>query len=129
MSPEAQRLFIADSLGIKTEACREALVYFKGRDGYPDAVFQLAKIPDYLNDLNGMFSAEEWINEDSNRGYQYDMALCKVVKAYEGINEPCNHLRLYHATAAQRAEAFLRTLNLWTDEPAAAQRKHGKGEE
>lgn len=30
-------------------------------------------------------------------------------------------INYYHATAAQRAEAFLRTLNLWTDDDCRAQ--------
>jgi hypothetical protein len=61
-----------------------------------------------------MHAAEDWMHEDGNRGYEYDMQLCNTVKAYEGVGLPCNHMRLYHATAAQRAEAFLRTLGKWT---------------
>lgn len=71
------------------------------------------KVPDYLNDLNAMYEVEEWINEDEDRGYKYDMALCKVVNAYEGV--PCNHMRLYHASARQRAEAFLRMIDKWKE--------------
>jgi len=70
---------------------------------------------DPLNDLNAMHEAERWMHQDGNRGYEYDMALCNVVQAYEGVGLPCNHMRLYHATAAQRAEAFLRTLGKWVD--------------
>ncbi len=44
----------------------------------------------------------------------YAVNLGKLVKN----TEPClewDHFRLIHATAAQCAEAFLRTLNLWKD--------------
>lgn len=51
-------------------------------------------IPNYAGSLDAMFQVEEWINEDGNRGYEYDMMLCNVVKAYEGIGQPCNHMRL-----------------------------------
>jgi hypothetical protein len=47
-----------------------------------------------------MHEAEKWMHEDVYRGYEYDMKLRRVVKAYDGIGEPCNHMRLYHATAA-----------------------------
>jgi len=61
-------------------------------------------IPDYLNDLNAMHDAE------------------KVIGPIKGI-EFCYHLNemgmsgeweILTATAAQRAEAFLRTINKWT---------------
>ena len=63
------------------------------------------KIPDYINDLNAMHEAEkilfpkfeiEWHNQLQN--------VCG-----------CSWRVMLHSTAAQRAEAFLRTLNLWKD--------------
>ena len=60
--------------------------------------------PDYLNDLNAMNEAEKVLT-----GYQqtvtYSDNLMKIV-GYHTFDSA-------HATAAQRAEAFLRTLNLW----------------
>lgn len=60
-------------------------------------------IPDYLNDLNAMYEAEENFPHPSD-WYQHNLAL-----VCGGSN------KIYRATAAQRAEAFLRTFNLWTE--------------
>ena len=61
--------------------------------------------PDWFNDLNAMHSAEETIFHDEIAWHKYRDAFWLV----EGFE---HHL---HATASQRFEAFLRTLNLWTD--------------
>jgi hypothetical protein len=69
--------------------------------------------PDYPNDLNAVHEVENIINSNTDLGYAYDMALCKLVNAYEeGL---CNHVRLYHATARQRCEALLKTVGLWKE--------------
>ena len=57
-------------------------------------------LPDYLNDLNAMHEAEKVIRERADR---VDSYLDQLDGAMSGV----------HATAAQRAEAFLRTLGLW----------------
>ena len=63
-------------------------------------------IPDYLNDLNAMHEAEKVLT-----GYQqtvtYSDNLTKIV-GYHTFDSA-------HATAAQRAEAFLKTLGLWEE--------------
>jgi len=65
-------------------------------------------IPDYLNDLNAMHEAEKRLRtprgDESNR-----MAEDRMVEYAERLNYCID------ATAPQRAEAFLRTLNLWID--------------
>lgn len=68
-----------------------------------------ALLPQYLTDLNAMHEAEtqltlkQWILWED------------VV--YEMLGRPVTRLAIVIAqlTATQRAEAFLRTLNLWTD--------------
>ena len=90
----------------------------------------LYAIPDYLSDLNAMHEAEkvlvtvgEWISYMENlscvatiptNGCSAWELVCKMSHSeHKGV--------LYglagfvHATAAQRSEAFLRALNLWTD--------------
>jgi hypothetical protein len=60
-------------------------------------------IPSYTADLNAMHEAEKvFADDDLFRGYEAQ--LDKVVPMSE---------RWIFATAAQRAEAFLKTLNLW----------------
>lgn len=58
--------------------------------------------PDYLKDLNAMHEAEKVLNDDQWSTYADLLRL------------ECGHcFRLAAATAKQRAEAFLKTLNLW----------------
>jgi hypothetical protein len=64
-------------------------------------------IPDYLNDLNAMHEAEKSFPHPSDF---YQFILSEVCG---GGN------RIYRATAAQRAEAFLKTLNLWKNDAGA----------
>ena len=59
--------------------------------------------PDYLNDLNAMHEAEKVLTDEQKR--EYRICLFRLCDCYAG--------REVHATAAQRAEAFLKTLNLW----------------
>ena len=76
-------------------------------------------LPNFCQDLNAMHEAEgilpieEWRN--------YIDALEEVVKAHEhSSNMDIINQRLFHATAAQRAEAFLKTLGLWIEEPTSS---------
>jgi len=62
------------------------------------------QLPDYLSDLNAMHEAEKILN--TNQAADYCELLRPII---------CGCWRLVHATAAQRAEAFLRTLGLWEE--------------
>ena len=104
VSPEQQRIAIAEACG------------WTGfnPDNIPDCLQYTAKapsgkwglIPDYLNDLNAMHEAEKVLT-----GYQqtvsYSDNLMKIV-GYHTFDSA-------HATAAQRAEAFLRTIGEWKE--------------
>lgn len=83
-------------------------------------------MPDYLKDLNAMHEAE--IDIIFKRGlnktfgnHLYDILNQRPVKAtgltYDDLvtAEEVASLRI-HATAVQRAEAFLKTLNLWVSD-------------
>jgi len=64
-------------------------------------------LPNYLNDLNAMHAAEKTLwNRNDWSACKYQEMLQTRVMATESWT--------WHATAAQRAEAFLRALNLWT---------------
>lgn len=64
----------------------------------------LRGLPDYLNDLNAMHEAEKVLLDRQDwSGCDYEQALKDMTSSW-----------CWHATAAQRAEAFLKTLNLWT---------------
>jgi hypothetical protein len=59
-----------------------------------------------MHDAEGILTHEQYT--------QFHKELAWVVSKDEVYSGP--RYFLIHATAAQRAEAFLRTLNLWTDE-------------
>ena len=106
MTPEQQRIAIAEACG------------WTGfnPDNIPDCLQYTAKapsgkwglIPDYLNDLNAMHEAENVLTDEQDSEYSESLEL--VVGARWGANNACDMKRLRSATAAQRAEAFLRTI-------------------
>jgi hypothetical protein len=80
----------------------------------------LAEIPDYLNDLNAMHEVEKTLSDeqffdwskDKRTDMSYNGHLFRLVDNSTPENRPC---RYHSPTAAQRAEAFLRTLGLWEE--------------
>lgn len=66
--------------------------------------------PDYVNDLNAMHDAEALKMSDAlwAQNYQDSLRYTCDVMGYDW--ETCF---VWHATARQRAEAFLRTLGKW----------------
>lgn len=112
MNPEQQRIAIAEACGWKNADHPDVM---KLKQGWsmpekwcmdPKGVLQFNhNRPDYLNDLNAMHEAEkslrllQWVT--------YGKHLQTVCD--ESITWP------YHATASQRAEAFLRTIGKWEE--------------
>jgi len=107
MNTEQQRITIAEACGfINVRMWSESCIASMGVSDEGKYWGSLG-VPDYLNDLNAMHDAE------------------KVIGPIKGI-EFCYHLNemgmsgeweILTATAAQRAEAFLRTINKWTTNP------------
>jgi len=60
--------------------------------------------PDYCNDLNAMHEAEKMLNEK-----QEDIMNNTLWDIMDGRKY------LWHSTASQRAEAFVRTIDKWKD--------------
>lgn len=79
-------------------------------DGPRNEIYPRDWIPlaDYLNDLNAMHEAEKTLDQMQARLYADHLA----ESAQDGAWASCH---MWHQSAAQRAEAFLRTLNLWTE--------------
>lgn len=103
MTSEQKRIAIAEACGWKSRLVPR-------EEGYGYATWwehptQKGGIPDYLNDLNAMHEAEKVLTEEQLRDYWSKLWL--VVKPKTAIHLLC------HATAAQRAEAFGLTLQLW----------------
>ncbi len=109
MTPESQRIAIAEACGWE-----RTMYQAVGKIGdvpfwYREGKFcPYADLPDYLNDLNEMHEAEKVLTEEQRPYY------LKYLREFRGTL-----FDTYHSTAAQRAEAFLRTLSLWKEEPAS----------
>ena len=102
MTPEAQRIAIAEACGW-TEISDWGAGGINGK--HPTEPW-VEVIPDYLNDLNAMHEAEKTLN--FIKAAEYARILTSIAwQSEQPVFAPMT------ATAAQRAEAFLRTLNLW----------------
>lgn len=129
MSPEEQCIAIAEACGWHNCGIGLTGIPFGHEPDYQEKQRTTGypqfgkKLPDYLTDLNAMHEAEKVLTEQFKFG-DYIAALWVVTgnkpssanfwteKNYKGFE------RCIHATAAQRAEAFLKTLGLWST-PAA----------
>lgn len=77
--------------------------------GKPPGENRLKHIEDYSNDFIAMHEAEKVLG---NKLSQYGNELCNMTLANEADKPECY---IWHATARQRAEAFLRTLGKWEE--------------
>lgn len=74
-------------------------------------------IPDFIRDLNAMHEAEKACITYASISERYAEFLRGIVtRDTEGCMAPVIMELCIYATAAQRAEAFLRTLGLWEEE-------------
>jgi hypothetical protein len=145
MSPEAQRIAIAEVMGWKREGtCTETystgdVVHqcWKSPDG--KTLWwgsQIAGLPDYLTDLNAMAEAERILTDEQRVTYAANVEAIVENEIWEACGKPerglkqqlclntgdphgtADYFHLYAfitATCAQRAEAFLRTIGKWTE--------------
>lgn len=114
MNADKQRIAIAEGCGFVPSI--EAQIPHRPIWTHPkhkDCYWTECDLPDYINDLNAIHEAEDALTNDA------------LVEAYcEHLNKACGSdvdrgkpsFVAYFSTAAQRAEAFLRTLKLWVDE-------------
>ncbi len=120
MTPEAQRIAIAEACGWKN--CAVSAEWFGNVIGHPpsgwsgtmrDERLDLAEPPDYLTDLNAMHEAEKVLT--SEKWTEYWHHLFDINRKYQGSISAPSVLYMINSTAAQRAEAFLRTLGKWNE--------------
>ncbi len=77
--------------------------------------------PDYPNDLNAMHEAEKVLSGENAISYRNHLARITTVlrnlSDMEEVEPYCNEneCAYIHATAKQRAEAFLKTIEKWKD--------------
>jgi hypothetical protein len=114
MKPEEQRIAIAEACGWTPIGRPEQ---YDPPIGFPAGALTVAGnqqlLPDYLNDINAMREAENKLSKDHRKQLVY-VLLRVVIADLDRYTPEIDKFRvIYFATAAQRAEAFLRTLNLW----------------
>lgn len=117
MNPEKQRIAIAEACGWSD--VRKQWIGYGGGD-YEDLLGVCPQsgdtvlVPDYLNDLNAMHEAEKVLNADQLNALDYnlDVIMDRVPRRFDRMSW---HAHKQTATAAQRAEAFLRTIGKWEE--------------
>lgn len=131
MKPELQRIKIAEACGKCTHGPDKW--EHEGPEGDRELMCIVCKAPlrdvsspNYPSNLTAMNEAEKvlpaWFSGKEYAGTQQHY--------YHELQRACSHpdgcasmFEIVTATASQRAEAFLRTLNLWQDEPTTEQKK------
>jgi hypothetical protein len=118
MTPEAQRIAIAEVMGeinvrfTSPGHCIASSGQVEGR------FWGTHGVPDYLNDLNAMQSAVMSLDGADRISFAaslYDVSVPQDDRFKDHfIGWPQAELMI-NATAAQRAEAFLKTINKWTE--------------
>ena len=121
MSPEKQRIAIATACGwtdcLFPLASNVSLPFTERvLCGIPPHSTIHKPLPDYLGDLNACHEMEKVLTEKGvNEWWSY------VAFINRHNPRPFGTETAVHATAAQRCEAFLRTLGLWTETPTQPQ--------
>ena len=109
--PEQQRRAIA-------EACPKLFYGHHGKwflhSENPRNIYGAPNEVDVLNDLNAMHEAEKVLNEKQQVWYLQKLTQVRFKAGVSGMIG-CMIDKTVFATAAQRAEAFLRTIGKWKE--------------
>jgi hypothetical protein len=116
MNPEQQRIAIAEACGWELKSNGLSPMWSWQNESLTHRIKWVAHkemasqgvLPDYLNDLNAMHEAEDTIRDNSWGWLTYMSQLNRIPSLEDEWL-----LAAVHATAAQRAEAFLKALELW----------------
>ena len=118
LTPEQQRIKVAELCGWRrcnttlpalwqydrvVHQMDEGLWCTGYENGSGDWLMRDETIPDYLNDLNAMHEA----------GKMLKLGMRSLYDANLGLIAERDYCFIWETTAAQRAEAFLKTLGLW----------------
>jgi hypothetical protein len=122
MTPEQQRIAIAEVCGWSVWSTKLGEWTLQGPGGRRherftawDVAWSANCIPDYLNDLNCIHEAEKMLGSlDSKELYAKYLISIVLETNEDGIPATrAGCFAISHATAAQRAEAFLKAKGLW----------------
>ena len=110
MNPEAQRIAIAEACGWRVvvnmtkPGFKPVIKGFSPYQTHSEMDTPAISVPEYLTDLNAMHDAEKRLNSQQQERF--------LKLLFDNFGER-GWWMIAHATATQRAEAFLKTLNLW----------------
>lgn len=120
MTSEKQRIAIAEHLGFKHGTFITETHWFDDcvSDGQEEVLFAdhvtdgaQVRVPRFIDDLNAMHEAEKLLRPGGTYGEwaRWDSYVQTLGDGFTGRDD------VAHATAAQRAEAFLRAVGKWED--------------
>jgi hypothetical protein len=106
MTPEQKRIAIAEALGELNPRMENGAVVASTGKTEGGGFWGTHGVPDYLTDLNAMHEAEKTLAIDANKDQW------RTWDAYrEKLDRMVGADDTFHATAAQRADAFIKTLS------------------
>ena len=106
MTKEDQRIAIAEACGWKLMEAPDHIWFYYKPNTFPRGATPEYELPDFCNDLNAMHEAEKVLSVEQWNEYHE-----QLVKLDSNLDLP----DLVHATASQRAEAFLRCIGKWQE--------------
>ena len=110
MSPEKQRIAIAEFFGWHHIKVRDG----GGIIGIPGPGRKWMHLPDYLHDLNAIHEAIVKLPDDLRFEFLWKLDRITIPSLSKSSNVDIAFWRV-NATAAQRAETFVRTICKWED--------------
>jgi hypothetical protein len=115
MTPEAQRIAIAKACPHLVEK-HDGVYYWKGSWSSVGEGNEHFAVLEPLNDLNAMHEAEKTLSRNQRAEYWHEIIkLCNQDARLLNDFDRVGIFYQLHATAAQRAEAFLRTIEKWEE--------------
>jgi hypothetical protein len=114
MNKEQQRIAIAEAVGWRYCGSDSATKFYLP-PGVSDTSERTGLLPDFPGDLNAMAEAFETVMDKQLEG-EFATELYMICRSDHPDKDVC----MLGATAAQRAEAFLKCLGLWVEEPTTS---------
>ena len=115
MKPEDINRAIAEHCGwdVNSPKFHDNMWLYDHKDGS-----RAPQFPNYHGDLNAMHEAERTLNNGQALKYQDVLiwSVCTLDALFPATRDCAMQGFLHHATSAQRAEAFLRTIGKWNDQ-------------
>ena len=114
MNDKQINIAIAEACGWKDISHRKFMTPLGNKPTGPNSYTVDQPVPRYTTDLNAMHEAEKMLDDPQTEEFVNN--LCRILDFT--TNEPWQDYDVFqvvHTTARQRAEAFLKTLNLWKD--------------